>query len=69
MTLEEMRLECGLSKLELAREARVDFNTLQRAITGEVITLNSASRIARAISQKLGRTVRYQDIDGLNVKT
>lgn len=69
MTLEEMRLECGLSKLELAREAKVDFNTLQRAITGETITLNSASRIARAISQRLGRTVRYQDIDGLNVKT
>jgi hypothetical protein len=68
MTLEEMRLECGLSKLELAREARVDFNTLQRALTGEIITLNSAAKIARAISQKLGRTVRYQDIEGLNVK-
>jgi transcriptional regulator with XRE-family HTH domain len=68
MTLEEMRLECGWSKLELAREAKVDFNTLQRALTGETITLNSAAKIARAISRGLGRTVHYQQIDGLNVK-
>jgi len=67
MTLEELRLEAGLSKLELAREARVDFNTLQRALTGKVIKLGSAAKIARAISQKLGRPIGWQQIEGLNV--
>lgn len=69
MNLEDYRIECGLSKLELAREARIDFNTLQRAITGETVTLNSAAKIARAISQRLGRQVHFKDIDGLNVRT
>jgi transcriptional regulator with XRE-family HTH domain len=69
MTLEELRLECGWSKLELAREAKVDFNTVQRAITGEVITLGSAAKIARAISKGLGRSVPWQQVDGLNVRT
>lgn len=69
MNLENLRIECGMSKLELAREAKVDFNTLQRAISGETITLNSAAKIARAISQRLGRQVHFRDIDGLNVRT
>ena len=68
MTLEELRIEAGLSKLELAREARVDFNTLQRAITGEIITLGSAAKIARAISGALGRSIPWQQIEGLKVK-
>jgi len=69
MTLEDLRIECGWSKLELAREARIDFNTLQRAVTGEVVTLNSAAKIARAISQRLGRQIHFKDIDGLNVRS
>jgi transcriptional regulator with XRE-family HTH domain len=69
MTLDELRIECGWSKLELAREAKIDFNTLQRAITGETISLNTAAKIARAISQGLGRAIHFQQIDGLNVKT
>jgi len=68
MTLDEIRLECGLSKLELARQAGMDFSTLQRAITGVPVSVNTASKIARALSKALGKTVRYQDIEGLNVK-
>lgn len=67
MTLEELRLECGLSKHELARQSGIDFNTVQRAITGEVISLNTANKIARALSKVLNRNIRYQDIEGLNI--
>ena len=67
MTLEDLRLESGLSKRELARQSGVDFNTVQRAITGEVISLNTAAKIARALSRALNRTIRHQDIDGLNI--
>ncbi len=69
MTLDELRLECGWSKLELARRASMDFNTLNRAITGELITLNTAAKIAHAISKHLGRSISWQQIDGLNVRT
>jgi len=67
MTLEDLRLESGLSKRELARQSGVDFNTVQRAVTGEVISLNTAAKIARALSRALNRTIRHQDIDGLNI--
>lgn len=67
MTLEDLRLESGLSKRELARQSGVDFNTVQRAITGEVISLNTAAKIARALSRALNRTIRHQDIEGLNI--
>ncbi len=67
MTLEDLRLESGLSKRELARQSGVDFNTVQRAITGEVISLNTAAKIARALSGALNRTIRHQDIEGLNI--
>jgi transcriptional regulator with XRE-family HTH domain len=68
MTLDELRLESGLSKLELARQASMDFSTLQRAITGVPVSVNTANKIARALSKALGKTVRFQDIEGLNVK-
>jgi len=67
MTLEDLRLESGLSKHELARQSGIDFNTLQRAITGEVISLNTANKVARALSRILSRNIRYQDIEGLNI--
>ncbi len=67
MTLEDLRLESGLSKRELARQAGIDFNTVQRAITGEVISLNTAAKIARALSRALSKTIHYQDIEGLNI--
>jgi transcriptional regulator with XRE-family HTH domain len=67
MTLEDLRLESGLSKRELARQSGLDFNTVQRAVTGEVISLNTAGKIARALSKALNRNIRYQDIEGLNI--
>jgi len=67
MTLEELRLKCGYSKRELARLARVDYNTLLRAMNGETVSLNTANRLSLAISQGLGREIRIQDIDGLVV--
>jgi hypothetical protein len=68
MTLEEYRLECGWSKMEMCRQARVDFKVLQKAEAGEEISINTANKLARAISSGLGRTIHYQDIKGLNIK-
>jgi plasmid maintenance system antidote protein VapI len=68
MTLEDYRALFGWSRNEMARQARIDINTLSRAISGEPVTDNTANRLARAISIASGKTIRAQDIEGLNVK-
>jgi ribosome-binding protein aMBF1 (putative translation factor) len=68
MTLDQYRIECDWSRSEMAREAKMDYITLNKAITGETISNRSAEKLARAISVKLGRSVTWQEIEGLNVK-
>jgi hypothetical protein len=68
MTLEEYRRTCGWSIQEMAREAHMDFNTMKKALSGVAVSPKTGSRIAEAISKKLGQTVRVPDISGLNVK-
>lgn len=68
MTLEDYRIECGWSKNEMARQSGMDFNTLNRAMNGETVSIGTADKLARAISKRIGRNIRFQEIDGLNVK-
>lgn len=68
MTLDDYRRELGWSISELARRANIDYNTANKALTGEQITGRKAVALADAISKGIGRKVRYQEIDGLNVK-
>lgn len=68
MTLDEYRRELGWSISELARRANVDYTTANKALNGEQITGRKAVSLADAISEGLGYKVRYQEIDGLNVK-
>jgi hypothetical protein len=68
MTLEQYRLELGWSKIEMCRQARMDFKVLQKAEAGEAISINTAIKIAKTISKGLGRTIHFQDIEGLNIK-
>ena len=65
--LETYRIECAWSKNEMAREAKMDITTLNRAMAGGNVSIATAGKIARAISQRLGRTIQWQQIDGLNV--
>jgi len=67
-TIEDYRLQCGWSKNEMARRANMDFNTLQKIFNGEIVTIATAKKLAVAISKELEQTVRFQDIEGLNVK-
>jgi Helix-turn-helix len=68
MTLDDYRIQCDWSRKEMARQAGMDYITLNKAITGETISTRSAEKLASAISKKLGRSVAWQQIDGLNVK-
>jgi len=68
MTLDEYRREFGWSISELARQAGIDPTTANKALNGERVTGRVAVALAKAISNGLGQKVRYQEIDGLNVK-
>jgi transcriptional regulator with XRE-family HTH domain len=67
MTLDEYRREFGWSISELARRANIDYTTANKALKGESVSGRTAVALAQAISEGLGRNVRYQDIKGLNV--
>ena len=68
MTLEELRIECGWSRNEMARRADVDFSTVKKAINGETVSISTAHKLAAAISHQLDRTIQFQQIKGLNVR-
>jgi len=67
MTLDDYRIECRWSKAEMARQARIDTNTLNRAINGIPVSSDTARKLASAISKGLGRSIRAEEIEGLNI--
>lgn len=67
MTLEEYRLQCRWSINQLARKAELDFTTTKKALTGGSISFNTANKLALAISEGIGKVIRIEDIEGLNI--
>jgi len=53
---------------ELARAAGVDDQTIRNAEAGQRINVRTARAIAQALSDALGRTIRVQEIEGLQVR-
>lgn len=66
-TLKELRFEAGYSYSELARRANVSEPTVRRAESGEPVQELKAAQIVRALSEKLGRTIRIEDVEGLTI--
>jgi predicted transcriptional regulator len=56
MGLATIRLNAGLTVGALAREAKIDRRTVERAEAGEAITLVKATAIANALSRRTGQT-------------
>jgi DNA-binding XRE family transcriptional regulator len=67
MKLDDYRIECRWSKAEMARQARIDTNTLNRAINGIPVSSDTARKLASAISEGLGRSISVEQIEGLNI--
>lgn len=67
MTLDDYRIECRWSKAEMARQARIDTNTLNRAINGIPVSSDTARKLASAISKSLGRSISVDQIEGLSI--
>lgn len=68
MTLTEYRESIPMSVPELARRANVDAQTIRNAESGQRISARVARNIAEALSEAVGRTINYRDIDGLDVR-
>ena len=68
MTLAELRKSVPMTISELAIAAGVSDQTIRNAEEGQRISVQSARGIAQALSNALGRTIRVQEIDGLQVR-
>ena len=68
MTLTELRESVPMNIPELARAAGLDDQTIRNAESGQRISVRTAKAIAQALSRELGRTIKVQDIDGLQVR-
>ena len=66
-TLKELRLEARLSVNALAKLAQVDRATIDRAEAGSPIYDYTGAAIVQTLAKQLGRTIRLQDVDGLNI--
>jgi len=62
MNLQTVRLNAGLTVAALAREAKIDRRTVERAEAGEGISLVKAVAIANALTRVTGRTHTVQSL-------
>ncbi|MBV9468252.1 MAG: helix-turn-helix transcriptional regulator [Abitibacteriaceae bacterium] len=67
MTIEDYRRRLGWSQRELARRARLDYNTVRKAESGDPVSGRTAFSIAEAFAQALGERVLVEDIEDLKV--
>jgi DNA-binding XRE family transcriptional regulator len=66
-TVQEYRLNAGLSKNELYRRADVDYQTLTSAENGEPIQARNAQNIVNALSAVLVRVINIKEVEGLRI--
>ncbi len=62
MNLQSIRLDAGLTVAALAREAKIDRRTVERAEAGEAISMVKAIAIAKALSRVTGRTYTVESL-------
>jgi hypothetical protein len=66
--LNKYRKMLGWSITKLSQSANIAYPTVHRALAGASISGRTATALANAISRELGQNIRYQEIEGLNVK-
>ena len=68
-TIKRLRREAGLSAFELAHLAGVSLSTVNRLERGSPpVTRLTAGRVLHALSQRLGRPIALDDVEGLQLK-
>jgi DNA-binding XRE family transcriptional regulator len=68
-TLKELREEAGLTAFNLAAQADVSLSTINRMETGkEAVSRRIAYQVLNVLSNRLGRRITVEDVNGLNIK-
>ena len=63
-TIKDLRIEAGLSALELASKASVSLSSINRMEQKKSpVKRLVVSKIVRALSHELGRTINLNDVD------
>ncbi|HZO74226.1 MAG TPA: helix-turn-helix transcriptional regulator [Ktedonobacteraceae bacterium] len=68
MNLQQYRLSLAWSAEELARRAGINAQTVRRIERGSPTFPHTASAIAAALSRGLGREIKVEDIEGLEIR-
>jgi len=66
-TLDDLIIEAGLRKTELAAECRVNAATITRIGHGEPTTRVTVVKIVRVLERYLNRSIDIDAIEGLNM--
>lgn len=68
-TLRYLRTRSGMTAVELAAEAGVSTATINRMERGKTeVSLRIAYRVLNVLSNKLGRSIEVDEVEGLRVK-
>ena len=68
MTIQDYRKDLGWSQAELARQAKLNPNTVRKAENRDEVSSQSALAIAEAFSRALDQRILVRDIDNLKVR-
>ena len=66
-TLDDLIIEAGLRKTELAAESRVNAATITRISHGDPTTRVTVVKIVRVLEKYLNRDIDIDSIEGLNI--
>lgn len=68
-TLKELREKTGMTSFELAVVSEVSLSTLNRMENGKTsVSRRIAYKVINVLSQKLGREIHLEEIDGLRIR-
>ncbi len=67
MNLDQLRLEAGWSIAEFAREARIDYKTMQRALAGQPIQDTNAYNIVKTLNRRFDIHLDSKKVPGLAI--
>lgn len=67
-TMKDLRLEAGMTIFELASASRVSTATISRVEAGpHALHPLVAQRLLRTLSERIGRQITIEDIEGLEI--
>jgi transcriptional regulator with XRE-family HTH domain len=67
-TLKALREQAGLTAFDLAAQADVSLSTINRMERGDAVTRLIAYKVLNTLSNRLGKKVEIDEVEGLRVK-